>query len=199
MISRADIIAQQIVALIDPDKDRRNECMIRAQLSVRTGTARRADLPWMFHSGTKRAKRAATRLCKALDRLQDVLADPDLAEDLRPGGRWSVAVEAKRLARWRQQAGEDRTTTLTVPRGDMLLKVSAAESAYRLHQRFKKKIVMTKGSTFCRVAALLYGKPKANMQNACREVISRWSMKKTLADLPYAAEALLRPYRADDH
>jgi len=193
---RADSVAFQVVALIAPDERRRDECLNAAHLAVKVSTARRADMPFLFHHRTKRAKRAAARLQKALDRLQDVLADPDLHESLRPGGS---GIKPKRLTAWRGKAAAFRDQAKGGrPNVDMLLKVSAAESAYRLHQRFKKKIVMTKDSTFCRVAALLYGKPKANLQNACREVISRWSMKKTPADLPYAVEALWRPYRVND-
>jgi hypothetical protein len=202
--------------------DLRAEVVNAAQYAVRFGTARRADLPYMLRHQTKAAKRAAVRLQKALDRLQDVLADPDLHASLRPDGS---AIKPKRLTAWREKAAafpeqpraSARGGSGIEPKGwreraaafpkqakpkrldiDMLLKVSAAETAYRLLKRFDKKIVMTKGSAFCQVAALLYGKPKANLQNACRIVIDRWSKQKALSDLPYAAGELLRPYRVAD-
>jgi len=198
MISRHVDTAFKIADLIagkGPPDDLRTEVMNAAQYAVRFGTARRADLPKMLHHQTKAAKRTAVRLQKALDKLQDALADPDLHESLRPDGS---GIKAKRLTAWREKAVAFRDQAKAKPLDvDMALKVSAAESAYQLLKRFKIKIVMTKGSTFCQVAALLYGDPKANLQNACRIVISRWSMRKT-AGLPHAVEALLRPYRVDD-
>jgi hypothetical protein len=216
-------IADLIVGKNAPDP-LRTEAVNAAQYAVRFGTARHADLPYMLRHQTKRAKSAAMRLQKALDRLQKVLADPDLHESLRPD---DSGIKAKRLTAWREKAAAFPDPPkakpldpdpLKVPASvmarwaatdkakvkrkrldvDMLLKVSAAESAYLLLRRFDKKIVMTPGSTFIKTAALLYGKPKANLQNACRIVIDRWSKQKVLSGLPYAAETLLRPYRVAD-
>jgi hypothetical protein len=175
--ARPDSVVFQVVALIAPDEQRRSDCVNRAHLAIKINTARREDLPYMLHHRTKRAKGAALRLQKALDRLQERLADPDLHKSLRPGGRWP---KLKRLRAWRERAAAVRDQAKGKPLNvDMMLRMSAAESAYILLKRFNKKTAMTKGSTFCRLAALLYGKPKANLQNACRKVIYRWSMKKS--------------------
>jgi hypothetical protein len=157
----------------DAPTDLRTQCINAAQVSVRVGTARREDMPAMLRAQAKPARDAATKLRKVLDRLQRVLANPDLHKSLQPDGS---GIKPKRLTAWRERAVAFRRHAKgKAVNVDMLLKVSAAESAFRLHRVFNKKIAITPGSTFIKTAALLYGKPKANLQNACRIVISRWS------------------------
>ena len=47
----------------------------------------------------------------------------------------------------------------------------AALLAYDLLRQFNQKISITKGSAFCKLTALLYGEPRANLQYTCRRLL----------------------------
>ena len=47
----------------------------------------------------------------------------------------------------------------------------AAQEALWLMRKYRIDIVTTKGGTFCRLAALLYGKPRADLVNHCRAAL----------------------------
>ena len=165
MIARASIV-QRAVELIAPDNNRRAECVNAVHVALSEMVAFEPDLRRMFHRRSKKAKRAAIRLHKAAAHLQDVLADPDLSVDLSE-----------------EKAEMDRWLTIWLKRIDGATRVKpsrfrigaerkliAAERARSLLQQFGRDISATKDSTFCKLAALLHGTPKANFHNPCRTV-----------------------------
>jgi hypothetical protein len=53
-----------------------------------------------------------------------------------------------------------------------LKKRLAVAEAYQLLQKYgSKRVTATKGSKFCRVAALLYGDPEADLINQCKAYV----------------------------
>ena len=56
-------------------------------------------------------------------------------------------------------------------------KLIAAEQAHSLLQQFGRDISATEGSTFCKLAALLHGTPKANFHNPCRTILRFYASK----------------------
>jgi hypothetical protein len=203
MIARANVV-HQAVALIDPDARDQAQCVNAVHLALIGVNATAADLQQKFHGRTKLAKRAAGRLHKALTYLQDVLRHPDIPEDLWnifPSPDISVdglPVQGTYsdfdflfehptlgrgetnllLMRWLQRANWAMRTKTDRRRFNFSAekKLIAAEQAHRLLRQFNKKISTTKGSAFCRLAALLHGKPKADFQYPCRLVLH--SVKK---------------------
>jgi len=59
------------------------------------------------------------------------------------------------------------------PKPDAFEKRLAAEAAPRLCERFGVKPTTTKDGQFCRLAALLYGDERADVQHHCREARKR--------------------------
>jgi len=60
---------------------------------------------------------------------------------------------------------------------EAMKKLAAAREAHNLLQQFHKKIAATKGSPFCKLAALLYGKPRANLQYNCRKLLEEKNLR----------------------
>jgi hypothetical protein len=57
-------------------------------------------------------------------------------------------------------------------------KLIAAKEAHSLFVLFsKRKISAAKGSDFCQLTALLYGKPEEDLQYACRQVLHSMKSK----------------------
>jgi hypothetical protein len=50
-------------------------------------------------------------------------------------------------------------------------KLAAAREAHNMLQQFDRKISITKDSVFCKLTALLYGEPDANLQWTCRKLL----------------------------
>ena len=63
------------------------------------------------------------------------------------------------------------------PKPDAYEKRMAAEAGLRLCERFDVKPTTTKRGTFCRLAAVLYGDERADLQHHCREVLKRRKTK----------------------
>jgi hypothetical protein len=60
----------------------------------------------------------------------------------------------------------------------------AAEEAMWLLRKYGLDVVTTKGGDFCRLAALLYGKPQADLQRHCRAALQhRGTAKQKAPDL----------------
>jgi hypothetical protein len=81
------------------------------------------------------------------------------------------------LPQWRDRAARvayDENTRRS-PQFEADLKRIAANQAYILLARFDRKISAQKeGSAFCKLAALLYGKPNDNLREPCRETLAFW-------------------------
>jgi hypothetical protein len=178
--TRADI-AHRAVWLINPDESMRSACINAVHVALVQLTITDADLRYMARRQSKRAKRATDRLQKALKRLQAVLADPELPDDVRNAfpRPWTgpdvigIRETDQLLTDWlnRADAALIRKEKLRQPKA--MRKLVAAEQAFYLLKRFNRKIAITKGSPFCRLAALLNGTPKADFQFPCREVSNR--------------------------
>jgi hypothetical protein len=164
---------------IGPDHPRRAECVnaVHVALLMVGGTAK--DMQRASQRKGKPGKRAAERLHKALEDLQRALQDPNLPLDLFqigsavPGTAFPHGISLYDLARWIEHVNEARTKAdkKRYPY-KALKKMTAAEEAHHLLQQFNKKVSAKKGSAFCRLAALLYGQPRANLQWRCREILS---------------------------
>jgi hypothetical protein len=55
----------------------------------------------------------------------------------------------------------------------------AAEEALWLMRKYGVDVATTKGGTFCALAALLYGKPRANLQHHCGAALHRAGKKRS--------------------
>ena len=190
--ARTDNVSRAL-ALIAPAPDRRAEC----RASVRAAFTMVSNNPFarMYHGNTKRAKLQAGRLSAALKRLLLTLNHPDLDADLRsvfpdmdvPGilakdfartvprraaddwlqwhetGRW--------LDEWLQRAQAAQSKKGRTIRLDATRKKQASLHAVWLLRVFEKDVSSVKGSRLCRLAALLYGHPNANLQRQCSEIL----------------------------
>jgi hypothetical protein len=60
----------------------------------------------------------------------------------------------------------------------------AAQEALWLMRKYRIDILTTKGGTFCKLAALLYGKPRADLEHHCRAALqSRGTDRRKALDL----------------
>jgi hypothetical protein len=177
------------VALIGPDEHLRTECVNAVHIALIEIVGTDADLRRMFLSRTKRGKRAAHQLEKTLQRLRDVLNDTNIPESLRSlfpakkhpdpdvfvwpqNPRYQQVATMLWLKLWMHRAESVRSKTGR-PKFHFAAekKLIAAEQAHSLLQQFDRDISVSKGSTFCRLAALLHGTPKANFQRPCWTVL----------------------------
>ena len=192
MAVRPDMV-RRAVTVIAPAPARRAEC----EAKVRAAFAMVSNNPFarMFHGNTKRAKLQAGRLSAVIRRLRATLGHPDLDKHLRsffpdmdvPGilakdfartvplrspddwlqwhetGRW--------LDEWLERAEAAQSKKGKTIRLNATKKKQASLHAVHLLKVFKKEISTARGSRLCRLAALLYGQPRANLQKQCREVL----------------------------
>ena len=164
--ARTDTV-HRAVALIGPDEHRRTECVnaVHVALSMVGGHAK--DLQRHSQRRGKPGKPAAERLRKALKDLQRAIGDPNLSDELRQIiSPHDLARGIEHVNATRIKADEKRYPYKAS------VKNMAAELAYGLLRQFNRKISITKGSVFCKLAALLYGEPRANLQWTCRTVLS---------------------------
>jgi len=174
MSARTDIV-QRAVVLIGPDNNRRAECVNAVNVALAQIAVTEPGLRRLFHSKSNRAKRAAGRLQKAVAHLQKVLTDPKL--DL-PGTLDDTKSEIDRwLAIWLKRIDEAKSSKPSPFRFGAEMKLIAAERAYSLLQQFNRVISATEGSTFCKLAALLHGTPKANFHSPCRTIFAHWKKR----------------------
>lgn len=167
--SRAEI-EHRAVALIGPDERRRAECMNGVKLALSMLDRQYRPLRRHHRRKSKPAQRAADRLHKALKDLQRAHRDWNLSDELYaivPDGLPRRLIEQFNAANAVQKkAGKKRVNIKT------RMKEAAATEAHHLLRQFNRKISITKDSTFCKLAALLYGDPQANLQYNCREVLN---------------------------
>jgi len=161
-------IVQRAVALIDPGEDEklRAQCKnaVHVALSMTRGSAK--DIQRVAQRRGKPGKQAIARLYKVLQDLERAIGNPNLSRDLQR------VISPDDLASMINRVNEERITTdkQRYPY-KASKKLAAAEEAHHLLQQFHKKISMTKGSAFCKLAALLYGEPHANLQWTCRRLL----------------------------
>jgi hypothetical protein len=155
------------VALIGPDEHLRAECVNAVHIAL-TNVGEYAQ--YMQQDSQRRGnpgKRALARFHKWLRDGQKLTQDPNLSNEMRQ------IISPAALARWIELVNEERTKTggKRYPYKAQK-KLSAAVEAHHLLEQFNKKITAEKRSTFCKLAALLYGEPRASLQWACRQVIA---------------------------
>lgn len=115
---------------------------------------------------TKEAKKAAGRLASALERIEVVLKDRSLDFYIK------MFFPKAELLKWKLKCQElAKTTSGKLVRTNAYKKRLAVGDAYRLMTSYGGRAVATKDSNFCRLAALLYGDPKADLHNQCRSFL----------------------------
>lgn len=115
-------------------------------------------------AATKRAKRAAGRLAAALRRVEDAAKSQDLDTSISLFPRETIS-------KWKRHCEKLAKTLPRKPAPNADAKRLAAAYALNLLRKYDKHVATTKGSNFCRLAALLYGDPKADLQHQCRAVL----------------------------
>lgn len=113
---------------------------------------------------TKTQKEAAQKLEVALKRLQDAIENPDLPIDLRP-----QRFDKTDLDFLRNRALEVAYSDM-VPDASSPAKRFAAEAAAKLLSAQGLPVRATRRGPFCRLAAILYGDPSADLFHHCRQV-----------------------------
>jgi hypothetical protein len=198
-------VVHRAVNLIGPDEQSRVACVNAVYLAFFEMQASDDDLRRMYHHRTKPAKIGLDRLHKDIRRLQIHFDNPDLDARLlsifpAPEKDFLGIVDQSFLsavAPWdimRRKGETDRWLTMWLKRlaaakqtkrgkrGRFHLeaekKLIAAEEAHSLLVLFsRRKISAAKGSDFCQLTALLYSKPEADLQYACRQVLHSMTSK----------------------
>jgi hypothetical protein len=113
---------------------------------------------------TKEDKGKARKIAKALRRVDDYV------RGFNKPNFPLVGFPFKELRKWKQvftKMGE--TPSGKIRQLNALRKRLAAAEAYQLLRKYGlKRIEATKGGKFCRLAALLYGDPQADLINQCK-------------------------------
>ena len=154
----ADIV-RRAVRVIGPAPKHHIECeaMVRtaiAQISTAIDTVK-----WVSPSKPKR--KAAGRLHQVLRRLQAVLKDTNLDQDLR-------LLSPEKFDDWLKQTKAAQGETGKTIQLNARRKMIAANEAINLLEHFGKEISAKKRSKLCRLAAVLYGHPNVDLQYQCR-------------------------------
>src|SRR5262245_36078557 len=178
MISARQNVVQKAVDLIDPDESRRVECFNAVHVALTGLNASEADLRRMWDRNSKDGRRMAAQVEKTIKKLLDLLDDPTAPN-------FHKQAETKPLLRhWQRRAGSEARDKIAPPfRFSAQKKLTAAAQAYFLLRQFDRETSATEGSDFCKLAALLYGTPKAKFQSACRMILSRGAGYRLM--LPY--------------
>jgi hypothetical protein len=122
---------------------------------------------------TKLGKLAAKSLRRALRRAEVAAKNEYLDWDAR---RWFPREEIKKLI---GICDELEKTPSSRPAPNARAKKLAAIGAHCLLRKFDEhSITTTKGGAFCRLAAVLYGNPDADLQHHCRAVKRQTGSKK---------------------
>jgi hypothetical protein len=116
---------------------------------------------------TKADKGRARQIAKALRRVDD------LVRGFNKPNFPLVGFPFDELRKWKQVfAKMEEKPSEESPRLNALKKRLAVAGAYQLLQKYgSKRVTATKGGKFCRLAALLYGDPEADLINQCRAYI----------------------------
>jgi hypothetical protein len=189
---------RRAIALIKPAPKDRDECERYVGITLFSIAADMHDNERRNYMKTKKAKRAADRLHKALRRLQVIFDDLDLHPKLLsifpdPEKDFHGIVDANFLSfpnapmyimprkgvtdvwlnMWLKRVDAARTATGKTVRLEAEAKKIAARYAIELMQAFGSEISAAKGSRLCRLAALLHGQPRSNLSRQCGEVLRR--------------------------
>ena len=150
--------------------------LVEAALDLLEDDAARADVEVVFLAlayhinqeqltaapKSKTAKASARRMAAALRRVQRELKNDALYfRDQK--------ISADEISDWIKSYDALAATPSGPPKRNVDDKRRAVGFARSLLERYKQPIVTTKGSRFCRLAAVLYGTPHANFQPYCRE------------------------------
>jgi hypothetical protein len=172
VISARTSVVEQAVDLIRPDEHDRVECANAVHVVLTQITASDAELSQFARRRSKDARKATIRLRGAVARLQEVLADPDLPENLGGIFRMTKDETEWRLKYWRRRIDDQVRSKPKSSQPKVIKKILAASLAYRLLRNFDRPISCTKDGAFCQLAALLHGTPKANFTRPCWQVSS---------------------------
>jgi hypothetical protein len=122
---------------------------------------------------TKADKRKARQIVKALRRVEDLLRGFQKPNFPLRGFPFAELTKWKQVFAKTAEAPSEKNTRLNA-----LKKRLAVAEAYQLLQKYGRRedrvlpsITAAQGGKFCRLAALLYGKPKANLRNQCKAYI----------------------------
>jgi hypothetical protein len=153
-------VVDRAVELIAPgDFDECREAV--KDLIAENGVALANRMP---RSKTKAARKAAGRVASALRRLEVALKNENLNS-----GVWAMLSP---VVAWRPLCEEiaKPPSGKKEPRWGAEEKRIAVRMARQLMLRFSREKISSKPkSSFCKLAALLYGKPSADLSNQCRE------------------------------
>jgi hypothetical protein len=165
---RNDLLRQELVrqaiALIKPKEEARDECQYEITLSDAAIDMALLDDRFATAPKRKQAKKAVRRLASALRRVEIALLGV-VNFDLRI----PMPIDDDLIRNWR----EDVELIAKTPSGKLTRESAerkrlAVAEAHRLLEKYGAAITPTRGSNFCRLAALLYGDPRANLRNQCR-------------------------------
>ena len=157
---RAQLIADALALLGDGSDAARRD----VELAMRSVERQR---PWkksgIFGTWTKDQKIAARQLATALGNLQKKLNNPDLAEYEFS----DFPLDRHDFAHWiaRAEAAANKPLSRTDPE-DVAGRRAALEALRILTKRGLKASLTRKG-VFCRLAAIIYGKPAKDMMTFC--------------------------------
>jgi hypothetical protein len=168
VITRPDMVVRGAVRLIGPPLERRDECkdMVRRAIVECSESGNSiTTVRWVSPSRDKRE--AANRLHEVLRRLRVVLfKDTNLDQDLR-------LLSPDQIDDWLKQAKAAGAETGKPIQLKARRKLIAAAQAIDLLEHFGKEISAQKGSPLCRLAAVLYGDPEADLQFNCRKALRK--------------------------
>jgi hypothetical protein len=164
---KAERIARAL-DLIKPDGEQRRACCAVVADAIAELEVDAANRHWVRHPKTKRAKWAAGRLLDALRRVEVVAKSED------QGLVVQLAFSHEMIKSWIERCDEMESEPTRLVARDDSKKTRAAERAFALLRRHGRKVVTTRDSVFCRLAAVLFGESDADLEHICREVKKRF-------------------------
>jgi hypothetical protein len=160
--ARKDDLVRRALTLIDPKAPARRDCrsdVERADVNIRLAILQG------YHASvrrTKEAKKAAHRLATALRNVEGRYSDILKHFPVRGFPRQEL---------WKFRLGFERmanTPSGKLPRAGAEEKRLAVAAAHNLMRKYGARITATQGSKFCRLAALMYRKPTADLHTQCK-------------------------------
>lgn len=162
---------RRALALIAPASQSRKACRYDVETAI-------IDLE---HCGNrigeefKRTKLAAGRLAAALRRVERLIKNENAL-----GNHVHLFFPHAEIAKWRSEL--EKTASAKAPakktQKDANAKRRAVHEALGLMRHSSAAIEVKRGSVFCKLAALLYGKPTADLTNQCKASISLRKRRK---------------------
>ncbi|HEX3341289.1 MAG TPA: hypothetical protein VHT68_19175 [Pseudolabrys sp.] len=190
------VLVDRALKLIRPKREQLAECRECVETVVRDVAALAAeDNIARANHNTKRARDAAKKLAIALKRADDALENMNLPAEFKMFfprvelRKWldkarTAEKKAKPTGKARLNIDDGMGGTFQFTRRKTALthetearaKRKAVVEAHSLLLQFsaeKEKVSPAKGSSFCKLAAALYGDPGADLQNQCREALRK--------------------------